>query len=230
MKRILLAVAAAILATSALADTYTFSSSGTSARGQPVSLTGTVTLPDPAASTTTGSGTGSTPPPSSTTSWVYHNGVMNWQGDWSWAMASVDYKDSSGAPLSGSYDIKLQLAGQWGGWLPYYNGNCTASGANCFSVAPYNYLLISIKPTVLAQKFNIFFEAAGDTNEGQAITPAALGYCGTEIAGQWMNCKIPLSAFNTAISPVVGTEILKFGVQDDSGTANAFYVDDVGFE
>jgi hypothetical protein len=46
MKRLLMM--ACLLWAAAQADTYTFTSSGTSVKGQPVSITGTVTLPDPA--------------------------------------------------------------------------------------------------------------------------------------------------------------------------------------
>lgn len=168
---------------------------------------------------TSGGGTTPTPTPTPTsgTSWVYHNGIFNWPGDWSWS-GTANYKDTEGRPLSGMYDVAFTLQGQWGGWQPY-------APNRSFSLAPYKYLVISIKTTVASQPIHIFFEAANDTPIGTFIDPAASGFGPTPVVGQWTSYKIPLSAFG-----VTGATILKFGVQDDSGGANnTFYIDDVGF-
>jgi hypothetical protein len=151
------------------------------------------------------------------TSWVYHNGSFKWPGDWSWA-AVPNYKDTSGVPLSGKYDIAVRLVGQWGGWQPY------ALGQN-FSLKPYKYMTISIKTTVTPQPIHIFFQAANDTPVGTWVDPVAGGFGPAAVVGQWQTYKIPLAALG-----VSGLNILKFGVQDDSGgAANTFYLDDVGF-
>src|SRR5262249_49010443 len=64
---------------------------------------------------TSGGGTAPAPQPTAGTYWVYHDGVFNWPGDWSWA-GRANYKDTAGLPRSGPYDIAFTLLGQWGGW------------------------------------------------------------------------------------------------------------------
>jgi hypothetical protein len=157
------------------------------------------------------------PPPTAGTYWVYQNGTFNWPGDWSWS-GRANYRDTTGDPLSGGYDIAFTLLGSWGGWLPY-------APNKRFSLTPYKYLTIAIKTTVAPQPVHIFFEAANDTPVGTFIDPAASGYGQTPVVGQWNTYRIPLAAFG-----VTGVDILKFGVQDDSGGANnTLYIDNVGF-
>ncbi len=161
--------------------------------------------------TASSGGTPPPPPPTAGTSWVYHNGTFYWPGDWSWS-------GTGGAPTSGSYDVAFHLLGQWGGWLPY-------APNRSFSLAPYKYLIISIKTTVPNQPIHIFFDAANDTPIGTFIDPVAGGFGPKPVVGQWSLYKIPLSAFG-----ISGATILKFGVQDDSGAgSNTVYFDDVGF-
>lgn len=156
------------------------------------------------------------------TYWVYHDGRFRWPGDWSWAANAV-YTDTSGAPLSGKHDIAVTLTSPWGGWLPYAPGRR-------FDLSPYGYLTLAIKATEPSQSFHVFFEAANDTSIGRGVDPAAEHYGPTLVPGEWQVYKIPLEAFNSPTSQVAGTVILKFGVQDKSGKAGKFYVDDVGFE
>ena len=168
-------------------------------------------------SSATSSGGTTTPPPTTGTSWVYHDGTFFWPGDWSWS-GTANYKDTSGLPTSGSFDVAFHLSGQWGGWLPY-------APNRSFSLAPYKYMIISIKTTVANQPIHIFFDAANDTPIGTFIDPVAGGFGAKPVVGQWTLYKIPLSSFG-----ISGATILKFGVQDDSGgSGNTFYVDDVGF-
>lgn len=65
MKFTLLTLAVMVLCAVARADTFTFSAAGTSVKGQPVSITGSVTLPDPSIA----------PPPTCTPPAVPQNGV-----------------------------------------------------------------------------------------------------------------------------------------------------------
>src|SRR5262245_31863962 len=76
-----------------------------------------------------------TPVPADGTYWVYYNGQFNWTSDYSW-LASIDYHDTAGIPLSGATDIAVTILGQWGGFQPYL-----AAG---FDTSPYKYLTFAV--------------------------------------------------------------------------------------
>jgi hypothetical protein len=180
----------------------------TAAAGTPPATTATTT-PTPAATTpTTAAASG--------TSWVYDNGVFGWPGDYSFS-ATPDYKDTSGNPLSGSYDIKVTLTGQWGGWLPYaLNWD--------FNSTPYTKLTFALKPTVANQQWNVFFVKLGDVPVGIYIDPTLYGPA--PVVGEWATYTIPL-----AVLGVQGDSIYKFCIHDETGlSSNVWYVDNVGFE
>lgn len=154
------------------------------------------------------------PPPTSGTSWVYHNGVLDWPGDYSF-MATTDYTDSSGAPLSGPYDIKV-TSGAWGGWQPY------ALHWN-FNSAPYTKLTFALKPTATNQKWHVYFMKVGDIPVGISVDVS--NYGPAPVAGNWATYTIPLADLG-----VLGTAIYKFCIQDKTGLSNnTWYVDNVGF-
>jgi hypothetical protein len=166
------------------------------------------------------SGGGGPPPPG--TAWVFYGGQMYWgtnaaPNDWSFS-GSANYYNTSGDPLTGSYDIAFTLSGQWGGWLPYANGRA-------FDTTPYSKFIFSLKPTVENQTWNVYFLSAGDTNEG-AVLNLPGNYCSPALAvGVWTNCSIPMSAFQ-----LTNTTILKFSIHDETGlSSNTWYVDNVGF-
>jgi hypothetical protein len=158
--------------------------------------------------------TNSTPAPAGT-SWVYHDGAFDWPGDYSF-VAVPDYKDTTGAPLSGAYDIKVTLTSAWGGWLPYaLNWN--------FNSAGYTKLTFALKPTVENQKWNVYFVKVGDVPVGIYIDPTLYGPAPK--VGQWATYTIPLSTLG-----VLGAPIYKFCIHDETGLSNnTWYVDDVGF-
>jgi len=156
-----------------------------------------------------------TPPPAPGTSWVYYNGQFDWPGDYSF-QASANYKDSSGAPLSGAYDVKVTLNSAWGGWLPY------AQNWD-FNSQPYTKLTVALKPTVANQVWHIYFVKVGDIPVGVYIDPAKYGPA--PVAGKWATYTIPLADLG-----VLGTSIYKFCIQDQTGLSNnTWYVDNVGF-
>jgi hypothetical protein len=165
-----------------------------------------------ASDTVTVSATTSTPPASGT-SWVYYNGVFDWPGDYSYA-ATADYTDTSGAPLSGKYDIKVTTS-PWGGWLPY------AQNWNFNSVG-YTKLTFSLKPTQANQTWNVYFVKVGDIPVG--IYLDVLNYGPKPVVGQWATYTVPLADLG-----VLNTSIYKFCIQDQSGNNNVWYVDNVGF-
>ncbi len=115
-------------------------------------------------STMTSTSTAAGVEPATRTLWVYHNGKFNWRGDWSFS-ATPNYKDKSGAPLTGAYDIAV-TGKPWGGWQPYIDANCQNDARLCFNTLPYTYLIFSAKPTVAKQVFAVGFMASGDTADG----------------------------------------------------------------
>jgi len=185
------------------------------------SPTGGATLGSPTTAnvTITGSSVGAT-------AWVFYNGVLNWGGDWSWQVTSINYKDTAGAPLSGSYDVAVSNL-QSGGWQPFVNSNCQQNLSLCFNASPYKYLMFSLKPTRANQSWASGFMSSGDTPDGIMIQNIAQ-YCSggsNPAVGQWESCKIPLSAYG-----LTDLTILKFAIQDVTGaSSNLWYVDNVGF-
>jgi hypothetical protein len=157
-----------------------------------------------------------TPTPVAGTSWVYYNGVFDWPGDYSF-VASPNYADTSGAPLSGPHDIKVTLTSAWGGWLPYAKNWS-------FNSAGYTKLTFALKPTVANQKWTIYFVKVGDIPVG--ISVDASKYGPAPVVGKWATYTVPLSDLG-----VLGTMIYKFCIQDQTGLSNvSWYVDNVGFE
>ena len=185
----------------------------------------TLSSPSSATVSITGSATtgGSTAPPGSVL-WVYHNGVFSWPGDYSWN-ATINYKDTSGGPLSGPYDIAVNIIGQWGGFQPYafpYQGTP-------LNVSPYKYLQYCTKPTQPNQVHGTGFDANNDVPDGTMIQvvagPNTTKYGPVPTVGKWGCYKIPLADFGLT-NPL----ILKFNITDGTGNVpNLFYVDEVGF-
>jgi hypothetical protein len=163
--------------------------------------------------------------PADQPAWVYQNGRMRWDGDWSFAVDAVDYRDKAGGPLEGPFDIAIS-GRQWGGWQPYFSLTCQSQHAACFDTTRYKYLIFSGKGTVAHQIFQVGFMSSGDTPDGPVIvvTQYCSGGADPEM-GRWNSCKVPLSAFK-----LVDTKVSKFWIQDQTGLpSNKWYLDDVGF-
>ena len=155
--------------------------------------------------------------------WVYHNGAMLWGGDWSFA-GSVNYKDTSGVPIDGGYDIEFSSTG-YGGWQPYVISGCQSNTALCFNTAGYNYIIFSAKATQSNQVFKMGLESSGDTPDTTAIYDIG-PYCSggdNPSVGVWETCKVPFTVFKMN-NPL----ILKFSIGSQFSGASAFYLDDVG--
>jgi hypothetical protein len=153
------------------------------------------------------------------TSWVYYNGSFDWPTDYSFA-ASLDYRDKTGEPRSGAYDIKVQVTGAWGGWSPVANNFV-------FNDKAYNHLTLSLKPTVANQTWKIYFVGAGGQPLANECTRSVNAYGAAPVLGQWKTYTIPLSDLCVAGDAAV----YKFAVQDTTGLSdNTWFVDNVGFE
>jgi len=187
--------------------TYTLDCTGSGGKAQvstTVTVTGTGTPPPPPP-----------PPPATGTSWVYYNGLFDWPGDYSF-VATADYHDTTGQPLSGKQDIKVTLQAAYGGWLPYAQNWS-------FNSAPYTKLTFALKPTVANQSWSVYFVKVGDIPVGISIDVAHYGPA--PVAGKWNTYTVPLVDLG-----VLGTTIYKFAIQDKTGLSNnTWYVDNVGF-
>ena len=147
--------------------------------------------------------------------WVYHDGVFAWPGDYSY-VATPDYRDTSGVPLSGKYDVKVTVTSQWGGWQPF------ATNWD-FDTKPYKYLRFALKPTRPNQTAQVYFMLVGDKPVGKTVD--VFKYGPAPVVGQWNLYTIPLADIG-----VSKTNIYIFAIQDQTGLANnIFYVDDVAF-
>ncbi len=146
---------------------------------------------------------------------VYHDGKFAWPGDYSY-VATPDYRDTSGVPASGKYDIKVTLTGAWGGWQPFATNWV-------FDTAPYNYLQFAFKPTQANQAAEVYFMLVGDKPVGFGVDPFKYGPA--PMPGRWGVYTIPLADIGVA-----RTKIYKFAIQDKTGIKdNVFYVNDVMF-
>ena len=146
---------------------------------------------------------------------VYHDGEFAWPGDYSF-VAVPDYRDTSGAPLTGKYDIKVTVTSRWGGWQPFATNWV-------FDTTPYNYLRFALKPTVANQTAQVYFMLVGDKPVGVVVNPFKYGPA--PVAGKWGVYTIPLADIGVA-----KIKIYKFCIQDQTGLANnVFYVNDVAF-
>ncbi len=174
--------------------------------------------PTSAAVTINGSGT-SSGGSSGSTFWVYHDGAFHWTADFSF-LASINYKDTNTAPLSGPSVIGVTITGAFGGFQPY--------SLNGFDTSPYKYLIFSIKPTVPNQVIGTGFDANNDVKDGEPLTIAGPGitkYGPVPVVGQWNSYKIPLADFGFN-----NPNVLKFSIADGTGNpTNLFYVDNAGF-
>jgi hypothetical protein len=168
----------------------------------------------------------STPPPtgtgtSGTQLWVYQNGTFYWPGDYSWNV-KVNYKDTSGGPLDGPYDIAVTGIGGFQPFATNYD----------LDISPYKYLVFSLKPTIANQQWASAFYQIGDIATGVKLN--VLNYGPAPAVGQWTTYKIPLGAGGYQIP--AGLHIYKFMIQDQtadqsgSGYAtNKWFVDDIHF-
>jgi hypothetical protein len=173
------------------------------------------------------SGVTPTPPPGGGTGssgnqlWVYQNGTFSWPGDYSWGV-KVNYKDTTGVPMSGAYDIAVSGIG---GFQPF------ATNFD-LDISPYHYLIFSLKPTIRNQQWASAFYQIGDVATGVKLN--VLNYGPAPVVGQWTTYKIPLYAGGYGIP--AGTHVYKFMIQDETAdvqgsgyTTNTWYVDDVHF-
>ena len=131
------------------------------------------------------------------TFWIYHSGKFKWGGDYSFGSGRVDYaaKDpQTGEKVIGIYGDE--------GLQPYAPGND-------FDTTKFNFVVVSVKPTVAGQNWLTGAEMAGDLpipggpGQMQSIMPYGPN---PAVVGEWNTYKIPFSVYG--IKP--GLHIYKF--------------------
>lgn len=185
------------------------------------SPTSGATLSTPSSATATISGSGSSNGSGASVFQIFHNGVFSWGGDYSWGV-TLDYKDTSGIPLQGPYDIAVTGIGGFQPFATNYD----------FDPSPYKYLVFSLKPTLANQQWQSGFYKVGDIATGVILN--VLNYGPAPVVGQWTTYKIPLGAGGYQLTS--GTHIYKFMIQDQTAdiqgsgyTNNHWYVDGIYF-
>lgn len=179
------------------------------------------------------------PPPPVTTSvyTVYANGVLgggdgNWVGDFDNAgkTPEANYKDTSGAPTKGTYDLKFTGNQQWPIWMPYAN-----NPPKSFPMGSYTSVQFDLKPTSSNEPFTFYFVPASDESTPGSCMVALpnAAYSAAFVAGTWVHVTIPLSVLcvigNKQVFP--GANVYKFGLQEQSGSNPvSFYINNVTFQ
>lgn len=175
------------------------------------------------------------PPPVSTGSYtVYANGTLG-GGDGNWTQTFDDvsmvtnYKDTSGKPQSGSFDLKITGGQQWPIWMPYAN-----NPPKSFSMSNYTTVSFDIKTTVASDNFNFYFVPAGDEACPNGLTcavslPNAKYGPSSFTANTWYHITIPLADMGVPSFPA--SAVFKFGLQEDSGKVGiSWFVNNVVFK
>lgn len=124
---------------------------------------------------------------------VYTNGVLSWGGDFSY-LVSINYKDTSGAPESGPYDISVTADGFNGGFQPYA-GNVLPLWD--FEAGSFGYISMDLKPTINGQTWLLSMISRlppGDVYPWAEVD--LLNYGPAPVPGKWATYKIPLSALS----------------------------------
>lgn len=194
----------------------------------------TIVVPAPAV--IVGGGTTVAPPPvTGKTYTVYSNGVLG-GGDGQWVNTFDDvslttvYKDTSGSPTTGTYDLKVTGGQTFPIWMPY------ANAAKSFSMAPYSNVQFDLKVATAGDPFQFYFVPAGDEACPSGLTcfvqlgngVAQYGAPASFKAGVWYHITIPLAACSVPSFPAGA--VYKFGLQEDSGAiGRVWYVGTVTF-
>jgi hypothetical protein len=142
------------------------------------------------------------PQTSQTTFDVYSNGVFSWGGDYSYS-AWANYKDSSGVPESGPYDIEITVTGSYGGYQPYA-GNTVPQWD--LEAGSFGYISMDLKPTTNGQVWDLSAISRlppGDVYPWSHVS--ITNYGPTPQVGKWATYKIPLSALTIGKTSFTGS-------------------------
>jgi hypothetical protein len=124
------------------------------------------------------------------TFWVYHNGTYSWAGDYS--NVKLNYKDTAGAPQSGTYDIAVSSFA-YGYAQPYSGGSASPEWAA--DIGAFKYMILDLKPGVANQKWRLNIISRLPQGDVYNNAPVELpgNYGPAPVVGQWATYKIPLN-------------------------------------
>jgi hypothetical protein len=160
--------------------------------------------------------------PAARVSWVYRNGSRYWgvENDMSYGNYDLNYKDTSGSPLEGKYDLKL--TGTQGGWQP-------GAPFDEFDTTGFNYVLVQLKPTQPGNSWISSFMGAHDTGIPGSKMVDVGQFCDQPFTpGQWSTCKIPLHDGGYNLPARQKVYKIMFQEQAESVGTNTWYVNNVG--
>jgi ribosomal protein L35AE/L33A len=180
--------------------------------------TGGASLSNPSTATATINGAGGSSTPPSGVTWMYLNGAKTLAGDFTGQGNTTDYYHSTSSGYNGgTKDILISDPGAWGYFIPYWAANYMLPNPG------YQYLLMSIKPTITGDTFSIHAERVGDAG----LPPIELmNYGPPAVAGQWTSYVIPLKDLG-----VYGDATLyKVVLQTHTGGADSWEMDAIGFK
>jgi hypothetical protein len=145
------------------------------------------------------------PRQSNATFWVYHDGVFNWQGDFSYPGGKVDIRwtDTKGAPESGRSDIGVSSTVAQAGFQPYAGNTVTQWDMEGGS---FGFISMDLKPTVANQDWGIVIISRlppGDVFPWSSV--ALSSYGPAPVAGKWATYKIPLSVLTIGYTHFTGS-------------------------
>ena len=132
---------------------------------------------------------------------IYANGVFYWEGDYSYG-ATINYKDTSGAPESGAYDIAVKVA-QGGGFQPYA-GNVVP--VFDMEAGAFEFVSVDLKPTISGQVWRMSAISRlppGDVYPWGQVDLSDYGPA--PVAGKWATYKIPLAMLTIGKSSFQGS-------------------------
>jgi hypothetical protein len=154
---------------------------------------------------------------------VYANGKYFWAIDYSFGFTMQNYADTTGLPTMGTYDYAFTtMPGQGGGWS-------AVAPSDAFDITPYNFLNITIKPTIANESWGLQMVQVGDKLVGNKVAIKDATYGPVPQAGVWGTYKIPFSALGIGGTTGV-TTMYKMAVEFGATPASRqWYVQDWHF-
>ena len=138
-----------------------------------------------------------------TTYWVYNKGVFNWEGDYSYGGASINYNDTAGGPQSGPFDIGVTVTSAGSGFQPYAGKTVPTYD---LEAGAFNYMQLDIKPTLANQTFTMsMISRVPPGDVFPSVSAKVQDYGPAMTAGKWATYKIPLSVFHVGKASFVGS-------------------------
>jgi hypothetical protein len=151
--------------------------------------------------------------------YFYQNGVAN-QGAVNYSYGITEsWQDTSGDPVGGPYDIAATYPANGGGFQPYTN--VPLASPNDLEIGAFQYFTIDVKATDTTHQF--FLALVSRLPPGDVFPRTWVyinSYCNL-VPGQWVTCKIPLSAltmgFTNFTGSISGNQLTVTSVQSGVG-------------